>query len=193
MAFRLLQAAHCNAVRMLIETAGCQPSQQSSIARCGALWAAAGCGRQAQQAPALICRLLSTVPSSAEASAAAEPSQQHEDRRQSGTGASSSASSSPASPQSSRGAPHESRGKQRFTSAYPFGGTRQPPSPRPHAGGPTPDQVSAQMGPPQVSRLDKVRGRYQVARKPVFAVVELGPTQFKVRKTACTPSMWLWQ
>ena len=63
---------------------------------------------------------------------------------------------------------------------FPFGGKRQPPSPRPHAGGPTPDQVSAQLGPPQVTRLGKVTGPYRVPRKAVFAVVELGPTQFKV-------------
>jgi hypothetical protein len=64
---------------------------------------------------------------------------------------------------------------------FPFGGKRQPPSPKPHAGGSTPDQVSAQLGPPQVTRLGKVAGQYQVPRKAVFAVVELGPTQFKVR------------
>ena len=76
--------------------------------------------------------------------------------------------------------PHKSRGQQQPRPAYPFGGKRHPPSPPPHAGGPTPDQVSAQLGPPQVSRLGKVMGFYQVPRKPVFAVVELGPTQFKV-------------
>lgn len=34
--------------------------------------------------------------------------------------------------------------------------------------------------PPQYSRIGSVEGKYTVERKPVFAVVEVGATQFKV-------------
>ena len=168
---------------MMVENALCQSPHMASVAQSGALRGAAGRMREGQPTTPLICRLLSAVPSSSGAPAAAEPSQQQEERRKSSNGASSSTSSSHVPSESSGSTPHASRGKQHFSPAYPFGGKRHPPSPRPHAGGPTPDQVSAQLGPPQVSRLDKVKGYYQVPRKPVFAVVELGPTQFKVGKS----------
>ncbi len=64
---------------------------------------------------------------------------------------------------------------------FPFDGKRKPPSLRPSAGGPAPEVAAKQDWPQQVTRVGKVAGRFEVPRKPVFAVVELGPTQFKVR------------
>ncbi|EIE25523.1 hypothetical protein COCSUDRAFT_40742 [Coccomyxa subellipsoidea C-169] len=46
--------------------------------------------------------------------------------------------------------------------------------------GPAPEVAAKQDWPQQVTRVGKVAGRFEVPRKPVFAVVELGPTQFKV-------------
>ncbi len=63
----------------------------------------------------------------------------------------------------------------------PLGGKRKPPPGRPHAGGPAPEVAAKQDWPQQVTRTGKVQGPFEVPRKPVFAVVELGPTQFKVR------------
>ena len=115
------------------------------------------------------------------------------ERAASSKGASTSTSSSrPAAsmPQGS-GSPEKGAAQLRQVpkARYPFRGTRQPPSLRPHEGGPTPDQVSAALGAPQVTRLDKVSGPYRVPRKAVFAVVELGPTQFKVRGDS-SPCLW---
>lgn len=69
-------------------------------------------------------------------------------------------------------------------SRFPFQHKREPPSARPHAGGPAPDVAAKQEWPEQVKRIGKVLGPYEVPRKQVFAVVELGPTQFKVE---CMP------
>ncbi|KAK9908800.1 hypothetical protein WJX75_003070 [Coccomyxa subellipsoidea] len=63
---------------------------------------------------------------------------------------------------------------------FPFDGKRKPPSSRPHSGGLAPEVAAKQDWPQQVARIGKVLGPYEVPRKPVFAVVELGPTQFKV-------------
>jgi hypothetical protein len=71
-------------------------------------------------------------------------------------------------------------GAQTKKPRYPFGGTRRGTHPKPHAGGVTAEVAAAQSWPAQVVRIDKVKGPYKVERKPIFAVVELGPTQFKV-------------
>ena len=70
---------------------------------------------------------------------------------------------------------------------FPFDGKRKPPSSRPHSGGLAPEVAAKQDWPQQVARIGKVLGPYEVPRKPVFAVVELGPTQFKVRWCLATP------
>ena len=99
-----------------------------------------------------------------------------------GTSTSSRSSSAASRPQGSSSPDKAAvQPSQQPKPQHPFHGTRRPPSLRPHAGGPTPDQVSAALGPPQVVRLGKVGGAFRVPRKAVFAVVELGPTQFKVR------------
>ena len=43
-----------------------------------------------------------------------------------------------------------------------------------------PPAAVADWDPPQYERIGTVAGKYAVERKPVFAVVEIGPTQFKV-------------
>lgn len=45
---------------------------------------------------------------------------------------------------------------------------------------PTTDAAVAAEIPEQYTRLDRITGRYTVSSKPAFAVVEVGPTQFKV-------------
>lgn len=72
-------------------------------------------------------------------------------------------------------------------SKLPFGGTRRGTPPKPHAGGPTPEVAAAQSWPAQVVRTGRVKGKYNIKRKQVFAVVELGPTQFKVMSSSWLP------
>jgi hypothetical protein len=67
----------------------------------------------------------------------------------------------------------------------PFGGTRRAPPPAPSAGGVQAEALPALLGPPQFERLGKVDGRYTVPRTPEFAIVELGPAQYKAR---CRPA-----
>jgi len=64
----------------------------------------------------------------------------------------------------------------------PFGGTRRAPPPAPSAGGVQAEALPALLGPPQFERLGKVDGRYTVPRTPEFAIVELGPAQYKARR-----------
>lgn len=42
------------------------------------------------------------------------------------------------------------------------------------------DGATAVDFPEQYTRLERITGRYMVPHKPVFAVVQVGPTQFKV-------------
>ena len=86
---------------------------------------------------------------------------------------------------SSGGTGRFSRSEAARKPRFPFDGKRKQPPGRPHAGGPTPEVAAKQDWPQQVTRTGKVQGPFQVLRKPVFAVVELGPTQFKVRW--CSP------
>ncbi len=67
----------------------------------------------------------------------------------------------------------------------PFSGTRRAPPPAPSAGGVQAEALPALLGPPQFERLGKVDGRYTVPRTPEFAIVELGPAQYKAR---CRPA-----
>ncbi|KAK9822165.1 hypothetical protein WJX81_003172 [Elliptochloris bilobata] len=42
------------------------------------------------------------------------------------------------------------------------------------------EALTAALGPPQFERIGRVDGRYSVKRTPQFAIVELGPAQYKV-------------
>jgi len=54
--------------------------------------------------------------------------------------------------------------------------------PRPAPAGVQAEALPALLGPPQFERLGKVDGRYTVPRTPEFAIVELGPAQYKARR-----------
>lgn len=64
--------------------------------------------------------------------------------------------------------------------AHPFAGTRHAPSPAPSAGGIQAEALTGALGPPQYECIGRVSGRYSVERTPEFAIVELGPAQYKV-------------
>ena len=63
---------------------------------------------------------------------------------------------------------------------HPFAGTRQAPSPAPSVGDIQAEALTGALGPPQYECIGRVSGRYSVERTPEFAIVELGPAQYKV-------------
>ena len=63
---------------------------------------------------------------------------------------------------------------------HPFAGTRRAPSPAPSAGGIQAEALTGALGLPQYECIGRVSGRYSVERTPEFAIVELGPAQYKV-------------
>lgn len=110
------------------------------------------------------------------------------DSRASSTGASSQAAPVAGPPSGRQGQPDVSRRARpplppplRLPSKpHPFAGTRKAPSPAPSAGGMQAEALTGALGPPQYECIGRVSGRYSVERTPEFAIVELGPAQYKV-------------
>lgn len=61
---------------------------------------------------------------------------------------------------------------------------KQQPTPAAHRGGPKAIVAAKQHWPSQYQEIGRITGRYSIPRKQVFAVVELGATQFKVLHSA---------
>ena len=61
---------------------------------------------------------------------------------------------------------------------------KQQPTPAAHKGGPKAIVAAKQHWPSQYQEVGRITGQYSIPRKQVFAVVELGATQFKVLHSA---------
>ena len=59
-------------------------------------------------------------------------------------------------------------------------GTKKQGTPPKHRGGPQAAVAAKESWPMQYQHMGRVEGRLSIPRKPVFAVVELGATQYKV-------------
>ena len=57
---------------------------------------------------------------------------------------------------------------------------KQQPTPAAHKGGPKAIVAAKEHWPSQYEEVGRITGQYSIPRKQVFAVVELGATQFKV-------------
>ena len=60
------------------------------------------------------------------------------------------------------------------------GNRKQQPTPAAHKGGPKAIVAAKQQWPSQYQEVGRITGQYSIPRTQVFAVVELGATQFKV-------------
>ncbi|CAK0747858.1 hypothetical protein CVIRNUC_001795 [Coccomyxa viridis] len=65
-------------------------------------------------------------------------------------------------------------------SSSPDRARKQQPTPAAHKGGPKAIVAAKEHWPSQYEEIGRITGQYSIPRKQVFAVVELGATQFKV-------------